>query len=84
MTFFSGTVQTMWGTDTDGRCIRAQADHPFSGVAWTDMSGLTDAQIPPTPNVCLAAFDGVNDAQLAELQADTNLTVLTFAPKDTE
>ena len=71
---------TRWITSAGRNQMQAALDHPSAGVAWTDVTGQSDVNLPTTPNLLVAEAYPVDDALLAALQVDSNLQELWSEP----
>jgi hypothetical protein len=68
-------VITPWIYDAD-RDTNEQAvslDYP---AVWSDVTGQPDENLLPDPNVFISHGNGLSDAQMTALEADTNFVVL--------
>jgi hypothetical protein len=65
-----------WNTAQARRRMQAPLDHPTPGVAWTDVTGQPDPNIPPAPNALTLEAFPVDDALLSALEADAAVEIL--------
>lgn len=65
-----------WNSAANSNQMQVALDHPSVGVAWTDVTGQPNPNIPPAPNALTVEAYPVNDALLAALEADPNADIL--------
>lgn len=75
MAIYTVRLLTSWNT-TNGNNMQCVLDHPAPGVAYTDVTGQPDANIPTSPNALVVEAYPVDDVLLADFDADPNLDVL--------
>jgi hypothetical protein len=65
-----------WNNTPTRNTMQVALDHPSVGVAWTDVTGQPNPNIPPAPNALTVEAHPVDDVLLAALEADPNADIL--------
>lgn len=73
---YRARVVSQWQKSFGRNEMKVSLDHPWPGVAYTDVTGQPDANIPPAPNALVIEVDPLDDTQLAALEADAGCIVL--------